>query len=318
MESPSQSPLLEIPGVPREPFIRPASPAVAVPRTPRGLLVHEVVFGVFLVTAWVRSMGREGPLGSGSLGDGGLLVLNGALIAACWMRESAGWWRLRLLFYGVAVNLVYFFMREGAPRAGQIHHDLWLNSIDVALLGQTPAMGLKSFRAPALTDVFSLCYLFFYLYVITSLIRALSGNLSQARRFMAGLVTIYGVGYLGYELVPASGPYVAFASEFGGPLTGGWPTSLNAAVVRFGSNGVDVFPSLHCAVSAFILFFDARFHRSRFWWCLVPCIGLWISTLYLGYHYAVDVICGFALTALGLTLAFRRPGGFGADVANPA
>lgn len=306
METPSQTPILEIPGGPRESFVRPTSPVGAVPIRPQGLLLHEVVFGAFLVTAWVRSMGRDGPLSSGALGDGGLLLLNGALIAACWQRDSARWWRLRLLFYGIAVNLVYFFMRGVVPRVGQYHHDLGLKAIDVTLLGLTPAMSLKSFRAPGLTDLFSLCYLSFYPYVVLSLIRTLRGNLALARRFMAGLVTIYGIGYLGYELVPASGPYVAFASEFGGPLTGGWPTALNAAVVRFGTNGVDVFPSLHCAVSAFILFFDARFHRSRFWWCLGPCVGLWISTMYLGYHYAIDVICGFALTALGLAIAFHR------------
>ncbi|MFO1459419.1 MAG: phosphatase PAP2 family protein [Verrucomicrobiota bacterium] len=272
----------------------------------RGLLLHEVVFGVFLVTAWVRSLAREGLFSSGTLGDGGILLLNGALIAACWRKDSARWWRLRLLFYAVAVNLVYFFMRGGVPRVGQFHHDLGLLAIDLTLLGQTPAMTLKSVRVPDLTDLFSLCYLFFYPYVVFSLIRALRGNLAVARRFMAGLVTIYGIGYLGYELVPASGPYVAFASEFGGPLTGGWPTALNAAVVRLGSNGVDVFPSLHCAVSAFLLFFDARFHRTRFWWCLGPCVGLWISTMYLGYHYAIDVICGFALAALGLAIALHR------------
>ena len=90
-------------------------------------------------------------------------------------------------------------------------------------------------------------------------------------------------------------------------LTGGWITGWNAAVVAKGSNGVDVFPSLHCAVSCFLLFFDRRHRPWRYRLYLLPCIGLWFSTIYLRYHYLVDVICGFALAAFALWLANRFP-----------
>ena len=83
-------------------------------RASPGLLLHEVVFGV----SWSRpARSWRGKVSSvpGTLGDGGILLLNGALIAACWRKDSARWWRLRLLFYAVAVNLVYFFMRGECP-----------------------------------------------------------------------------------------------------------------------------------------------------------------------------------------------------------
>ena len=69
---------------------------------------------------------------------------------------------------------------------------------------------------------------------------------------------------------------------------------------------MDCFPSLHCAVSSYILFFDRRHRRWRFWLYLVPCVGLWVSTLYLRYHYFVDLVAGFALSAAALWFVNRR------------
>src|SRR5208282_3286332 len=91
------------------------------------------------------------------------------------------------------------------------------------------------------------------------------------------------------------------------PLDGWWITKWNAAIVAAGSNKVDVFPSLHCAVSSFLLFFDRRHRPWRFKLYLVPAIGLWLSTIYLRYHYLIDVLCGFALAAFALWLAGRYP-----------
>ena len=127
------------------------------------------------------------------------------------------------------------------------------------------------------------------------------------KKFVIGLFTIYGLGFLGYSFVPAAGPCHALAAQYSVPLTGGWITGWNAAVVAKGSNGVDVFPSLHCAVSCFLLFFDRRHRPWRYRIYLLPCIGLWFSTIYLRYHYLVDVICGFALAAFALWLASRFP-----------
>lgn len=127
------------------------------------------------------------------------------------------------------------------------------------------------------------------------------------RKFVTGLFTIYGLGFLGYTLLPARGPVYALADQFTVPLHGWWITRANAAIVARGSNGVDVFPSLHCAVSSYFLFFDRRHRPWRFKLYLVPCVGLWISTIYLRYHYGVDVLGGFALSAFALWLTKYYP-----------
>src|ERR1043166_832412 len=112
---------------------------------------------------------------------------------------------------------------------------------------------------------------------------------------------------MGYSFVPAAGPCHAMADQFTVPLHGWWITRLNDRLVSFGSNGVDVFPSLHCAVSAFFLFFHRQHRPWRFWLYLVPCVGLWVSTIYLRYHYAIDLVCGFALAGFALWLSKHFP-----------
>ncbi len=82
-------------------------------------------------------------------------------------------------------------------------------------------------------------------------------------------------------------------------------TDLNQQVVLMGSTGVDVFPSLHCAISCYILFFDFAHRRWRFFVFVVPCVGLWISTIYLRYHYFIDVIVGFGLSVACLWMVSR-------------
>ena len=133
----------------------------------------------------------------------------------------------------------------------------------------------------------------------------LSGDLDVLKRFYSGLFSIFGIGFLGYLFVPAVGPYVAMADQFKGELDGLWLTAWNAQFIQNASNGVDVFPSLHCAVSCFFVSFDWTHTRWRFYVYILPCVGLWVSTVYLRYHYFVDVILGFALCALCLALCSR-------------
>ena len=147
----------------------------------------------------------------------------------------------------------------------------------------------------------------FFPYLFFSLVYYFCGDVKLLKKFVIGLFSIYGIGFLGYSWVPAMGPCHAMAAQFTTPLTGWWITNVNAAIVARGSNGVDVFPSLHCAISTFFLFFDRRRRPWRFKLYLVPCVGLWFSTIYLRYHYFIDVLCGFVLAALALWLANHFP-----------
>lgn len=270
------------------------------------LLLHEVAFGAYLVAMLVSMLVKGGPAAPG-VPMYALLIVAGAAVTVYCIRAPSDWrWRLRLFFYPVAMNLCFFQMKYSVPFLRSWRADELLRSVDHAILGVDLSLWIEPWVHPALTEVISACYLAFFPYLLASMIWYLVGDLALCRRFYAGLFTVYGIGFIGYACFPAAGPWVAMDGQFGVPLSGWVITRLNAAIVTAGSNGVDVFPSLHCAVPCFILFFD-RWHKPwRFRCYAIPCAGLWLATIYLRYHYAVDLAAGFALAAAALYAV--RPG----------
>jgi membrane-associated phospholipid phosphatase len=181
--------------------------------------------------------------------------------------------------------------------------DARLRELDALLVGGNLSLRLESAIRPWLTEALSCCYILFFPYLLFSLVYYFKKDLATLRAFLVGMFTIYGIGFIGYSLVPAWGPWIAMKDAFHMRLEGFAVTRWNNAIVTWGSNGVDVFPSLHCALSSYFLFFDRRHTRWRYLVYLVPCIGLWFSTIYLRYHYFVDIVCGFALSAFALWLS---------------
>jgi membrane-associated phospholipid phosphatase len=53
------------------------------------------------------------------------------------------------------------------------------------------------------------------------------------------------------------------------------------------------------------LLFDFKHYRRRFWLLLIPCIALWMSTVYLRYHYVIDLAGGVVIAAVGVFAASR-------------
>jgi hypothetical protein len=269
------------------------------------ILPHEWFFGAFLLVTWLRLAVAVGPLDPDAWLYLGLLLVNAALIVCCEARETRARWFARLWFYPVVINVVFTTMSSTALKVVSQRQDAVLQKMDAFLLGMTPSLRAQTLVTPWLTETLSFCYLLFFPYLLISWVFYSWRGLPSFRRLSVGLFTIYAIGFLGYSTVPAAGPHLAMADQFTVPLTGGAFTRINDYVVTRGSNGVDVFPSLHCAVSCYLLFFDRRHAPWRFRLYLVPCIGLWLATIYLRYHYFVDVLAGFALAAFALWLTRR-------------
>lgn len=201
--------------------------------------------------------------------------------------------------------LVFFTMGSSVPKVSPHLFDDWLAGIDRRVFGAVLSARLEAWATPARTEFLSLCYLVYFPYMAFGWLFYSRRGLPLFRKLMVGMFTIYALGFFGYSFVPAGGPHLAFPQDFHAPLTGWAVTRFNAFVVGQGSNGIDVFPSLHCAISCYLLFFDRRHAPRRHRLYLVPCLGLWVSTIYLRYHYFADVVAGFALAAFGLWVANR-------------
>jgi len=269
------------------------------------LFQHELFFGSYLLITFLRLVFAQGMLGADTLVYFIGLVFALTLIYYEQRTNTSAALRWRLLFYPIAMNVYFQQMRSAIPSITPERFDASLRGIDSALIGDTPSILWQHIANPVLTEIMSLCYLFFFPYLIMGVAAHFVGPVSRCKSFVAGLFSLYGIGFLGYTLVPAAGPYLAFGDAFDTALVAGPVSRWNDALVRMGSTGVDVFPSLHVAVSLFILGFDLRHNKRRFWIFLVPCIGLWCSTLYLRYHYLIDVLCGVLLAGWALWIANR-------------
>jgi len=281
------------------PAIHPESTfsSVSGPVPSHRLLPHEYIFQLFVLITWFRLVPASGFSAPLSLLYFSFLLIAALLIYLSTRIPQRQWpWRLRLLYYPIVMNVAYMNM---APVVAAIHRgpllDTSLRHIDHLLIGENLSLRLEPYIRPVFTEPLSFCYMLFIPYLTFSMLVYFCGPLPLLKRFYLGLFTIYGFGFLGYTFVPAAGPYLAM-SEFHVPFTGWYFTRWNAAMVHFGSNGVDVFPSLHCAISSYMLFFDRWYKKWRFRLYAVPCIGLWFSTIYLRYHYFIDVLGGFALS----------------------
>jgi hypothetical protein len=265
------------------------------------LLPHELVFGAFLLLTCVRLLLAEGA--GGSHAPWFLALLAGSA-AAAGLRS----WRPRLVFYLVAAQAIFYLIRPAVDALRPLRADAMLERADLLLLGFNPNLALERFSSPWLSDALSVCYLLAFMpYVAFAFVSYARGELATFKRFGTGLFTVYALGFLGYTLCPAVGPYASMAARFHGPIPGSWLTSAHHAFVVRGTNGIDAFPSLHCALTAYVLFFDRRSKPRRFRVMLAPVALLWVATVYLRYHYAVDVAAGFAAAAAGLW-ASRQPG----------
>lgn len=65
----------------------------------------------------------------------------------------------------------------------------------------------------------------------------------------------------------------------------------------------DVFPSLHGAISAYLLFWQMAHDRRSLIWGVPLTVGIWLSTLFLGFHYLPDLVSGGLLAAVSAWMA---------------
>jgi membrane-associated phospholipid phosphatase len=201
--------------------------------------------------------------------------------------------KLRLASAYVVGLALFSAPRIAVPALGLSSRDGLLLGLDRALWGETPAVLLAPSARPWLTELMSACYLSYHLYFHGALAYALWQPLEKGRRLFEWMFTALSVGIAGYLLVPAVGPLKALAGSFETPLTGGPITALNDWVVQHGSAVYDVFPSLHVLMTCVLLEHDRREHPLCFKWMLPVAVGLLLSTVYLRYHYAIDLLAGF-------------------------
>jgi len=267
---------------------------------PAVFLPHERVFGLFLLLAGVCLFVNPAARGVSFV----FFACVASIIALVFWtgRKPTLWrWRIRLSSSFVVMGASFYALGVGVPLLGNPTADALLLRWDRDLLGETPAVALEAWLYPWLEDVAMAGYLFFFYYLLAGPGYYCFRDIAVFRKCIVGLFTMYALAFTGYIMFPAVGPHGAMA--FHTALQGPWLVDSALGALHRGSNAVDVFPSVHVAASLYLLLFDWQHYRRRFWWVLVPCVVLWWSTVYLRFHYFVDLLAGAAVALIGWWMA---------------
>ncbi len=188
--------------------------------------------------------------------------------------------------------------------------DRQLAELDLLIFGVQPTIWLQQFIHPVLNDYMTFAYGLYFLYPATILGLVYSkGDLFKFREVALSFVICVVAGFIGYVTVPAVGPRYFLADEYTISLSGYLTEAGARAWNSIESVKRDCFPSLHTAMSTITLVYFKRFRnfyrfgRPVFYIALPLIISLWISTVYLRYHWVVDVFAGWILAIICVTLS---------------
>lgn len=205
---------------------------------------------------------------------------------------------LRGLGPWLGMVMCYSLMKPLVPVLHPQLFDADLKKADLHLWGRGPSAWTQNLMGhPGLTDFFSVLYLSLFVWLLGLLVYHSYLRRALYQRFMLGIITLYAGGFLGYLVYPAIGPRFAYPEEWTW-LQGGW--IFRASEVLIGQLGArfDVFPSLHGAISGYLLFWQMNHDRRGLVWGLPLTVGIWLSTLFLGFHYFPDLLSGGVLAGI--------------------
>lgn len=225
-----------------------------------------------------------------------LVVLCIALLVACVARRdhrSARWWRAAMAIGGLPV--VFSALCWMLPHVHPEPFEYRFLQLDRLLYGGDAAQVMDGLLMPWVLEPLQVIYALFYIVPVIAALgaRRRSGG-AAFDRSVAIIVGAFLVSYLGYLLVPTLAPKVVltFDRELHGSSLF---ATLRASIDEGESNPWNCFPSGHTMLTLVSLLIAWRWHRSMFWWLLVPGLLLIASTVLLRYHWTVDVFAGAAL-----------------------
>jgi membrane-associated phospholipid phosphatase len=175
-----------------------------------------------------------------------------------------------------------------------------LIQIDFSIFGVQPTLWTQRWIVPWLTDILSLAYLsYYFLPVVLIVVLYLKGRTVELDRSIFVLTFGYYVSFIGYILFPAVGPRYAITHLYSVPLEGSFITDfVRDTLNALEHNKRDCMPSGHTQIVLIVLYLAHRYERVLFYLFVPIVCGLVLSTVYLRYHYVIDLMAGTTLAIL--------------------
>lgn len=217
----------------------------------------------------------------------------------------------RLSMLGVTAG-TYLQLKYILPAASRAALDAQIYSFDMKVFGVEPSLLWDQYVTPRTTEWFAFFYYSHFFVLTAHAIPFLLFGKNQRRLVHVVMMTllVFCTGHLLYIAVPGFGPTHHLKDLFVNRLEGGLFWNLVQKAVATNGAQKDIFPSLHTAgPSMFVMF--AWVHRKstpfKYTWAF---LGVWttqiiIATMFLRWHYLVDIVAGLILAATSCYLALR-------------
>ncbi len=185
--------------------------------------------------------------------------------------------------------------------------DPLLIQIDFSIFGVHPTLWMERWIVPWFTDLMSLAYIsYYFIPVIFIAVLYLKDRMTAFHQSVFVLAFGYYVSFIGYILFPAIGPRFTLTHLYSVPLEGSFITDFVRDALNFlEHNKRDCLPSGHTQMVLMALFLAHRYERFLFYLFLPIICALILSTIYLRYHYVIDLFVGMAF-ALGCMIGGPR------------
>ncbi|WP_323171548.1 phosphatase PAP2 family protein [Natrialba sp. PRR66] len=165
---------------------------------------------------------------------------------------------------------------------------------------------LQSFETPAVTAYFSFIYIYGYVFALTFPVVAYFAlsDTRPLRELLAAYTLNYTLGLVLYVFVIAFGPRNMMPELVEALLYDTYPQYQH--LTRQVNRNTNVFPSLHASLATTVTLLAYR-TRDRYptWFYVTLGLGasIALSTMYLGIHWAIDVLAGIGLAYISVSLA---------------
>jgi membrane-associated phospholipid phosphatase len=254
-------------------------------------------FAVVLILGWWSKVADAPALLAAHL-------LGGAAIVYAVKRPNAASWIFRNWYPLPFVASCYKEMALLVPAVRGKDADRFLANLDYRFWGANPTVWIERLHHPALTEFLQWVYtLFIPVVLLVAVLLWAKGRYADFRYYAFLIALGFLASYIGYLAVPARGPRFLLKHLQNIPLQGLWLfQSMQSMLDRLESAHYDCFPSGHTELTI-LAWWGSRMVSNRWfgvYFAYTPCIIF--ATVYLRYHYTVDLLAG-AVTAAVLILA---------------
>lgn len=169
--------------------------------------------------------------------------------------------------------------------------------LDARLFGELAAMWRGVLGRPAwLTDLSYLAYVAYYVApVVLAVVHYIRRPDGAFRQVVFTVVLTFYVSYVGYFMFPTVGPRAPLGSE-ALVVGGGTFSHMVRLFIEYAERTrTDAFPSGHTAVALVCLYFAWHTSAALFGIFAPVAAAIVFSTVYLHYHYVIDVVAGAGL-----------------------